>query len=338
MHAWGKSTATLLASPFIAMAIPAPAAQAREGQMLTIDLPEQRLVDSLKALALLSGRTNLADNDTVAKVRAPALRGSYTLPDALRILLAGLGLTAQRTDEGFVLRTSIAEAEDGADGIVVTGTRIRGARVASPTITLDQQDLRDTGYTDLGQIARSLPQSFGGGQNPGVGRNVPQTAEQNIGGSSSVNLRGLGSDATLTILNGRRLPYDGVFQGVDISAIPLQAVERLEVVADGASAIYGSDAVAGVVNVILRDDFEGVATHARVGGATDGGDFQQLYGGIAVRGGTPAAGSSPTSSTATPSSIRTTGRLPVSALTRRCCPARVATRLPDISTRICLPT
>jgi outer membrane cobalamin receptor len=88
-------------------------------------------------------------------------------------------------------------------------------------------------------------------------------------------LRGLGADATLTLLNGHRLPYDSAFGGVDISAIPVAAVERIDVVADGSSALYGSDAVAGVVNVVLRPDHVGLATSTQIGTSTQGGDFQQ---------------------------------------------------------------
>ncbi|NJC00036.1 outer membrane receptor for ferrienterochelin and colicin [Sphingomonas trueperi] len=82
------------------------------------------------------------------------------------------------------------------------------------------------------------------------------------------NLRGLGSDATLTLINGHRLPYDAVNQGVDISIIPLAALERIEVITDGASALYGSDAVGGVANLILRRDYDGLLTSARVGAST----------------------------------------------------------------------
>src|SRR3546814_5220261 len=77
-------------------------------------------------------------------------------------------------------------------------------------------------------------------------------ANGNLDSSSQLNLRGLGPDATLTLLNGHRLPYGGAFAGIDISAIPVAAVERLEIVPDGASAQYGSDAVAGVANKIGR--------------------------------------------------------------------------------------
>src|SRR3546814_5076716 len=72
--------------------------------------------------------------------------------------------------------------------------------------------------------------------------------------------------------------YDGAFQGVDISAIPLAALDRLEIVADGASALYGSDAVGDVANIILRRDFDGIWSSARISGTTEGGNFQQQYG------------------------------------------------------------
>src|SRR3546814_7754995 len=103
-----------------------------------------------------------------------------------------------------------------------------------------------SGQTSLGEVVRSIPQSFGGGQQPGIGFNVPGANGVNVGGGSSINLRGLGSDATLTLLNGHRLSYSSSRQSVDVSAITLSAVDRLEIVPDGASAIYGSDAVAGI--------------------------------------------------------------------------------------------
>lgn len=169
------------------------------------------------------------------------------------------------------------EAQSPAEGdsdIVVTGSRIRGAAIASDVITLDQQAIIAAGQIDLGEAIRSLPQNFGGGQNPGVGTGAG-LINNNINSAASANLRGLGPDATLTLLNGHRLPYDSAFGGVDISAIPLAAIDRIEVVPDGASALYGSDAVAGVVNVILRRNFEGIATSAQLGGSSDGGYFRQ---------------------------------------------------------------
>lgn len=167
-------------------------------------------------------------------------------------------------------------ADDGAGGIVVTGSRIRGAQGIGNVITLDRTIIEETGVVDLGEALRQLPQNFSGGQNPGVGAGGG-VLNQNVSAASQPNLRGLGADATLTLLNGHRLPYDSAFAGIDISAIPLAAVERIEVLPDGASALYGSDAVAGVINVILRRDFEGVTTSGQLGSSTQGGNFRQQF-------------------------------------------------------------
>lgn len=167
--------------------------------------------------------------------------------------------------------------------IVVTGTHIRGAEISSPLVTITQETMQRAGQYNLGDVLRALPQSFSGGQNPGVtggGTGAGGTSNQNVTGASSVNLRGLGPDATLTLLNGSRLPYDGFFQATDISAIPVGAIDRVEVLLDGASAIYGSDAVGGVVNVILKRDFEGAALSARYGEAARGGYVQDQYTGV----------------------------------------------------------
>ncbi|MBD8899052.1 TonB-dependent receptor [Rhodanobacter sp. DHG33] len=168
-----------------------------------------------------------------------------------------------------------APAVTNLQSMTVTGTRIRGGTTPSPIITIGSEQIQQEGFTDLGEVVRSVPQNFSGGQNPGVAVGATAgaggIANQNVTGGSSLNLRGLGPDATLTLLNGRRLAYGGIAQAVDISAIPVEAVDRVEIVPDGASAIYGSDAVGGVGNVILKRDYEGVTVGARYGGATDGG-------------------------------------------------------------------
>ncbi|MGY1519009.1 TonB-dependent receptor plug domain-containing protein [Luteimonas sp. A482] len=168
--------------------------------------------------------------------------------------------------------------------VTVTGTRIRGGTSPSPVITIGAEHIREEGFTDLGDVIRSVPQNFSGGQNPGVtpfsvsGAGVQNT---NLTGGSALNLRGLGPDASLTLLNGRRMAYGGISQAIDISAIPVEAVQRIEIVADGASAIYGSDAVGGVANVILRPDFDGVSLGARAGTATGGGMGAREYNAVA---------------------------------------------------------
>jgi len=161
--------------------------------------------------------------------------------------------------------------------MVVTGTRIRGGSTPSPTITIGSEQIRQEGFADLGEVIRSVPQNFSGGQNPGVIGAASGIDNQNLTGGSALNLRGLGADASLTLLNGRRMAYDGFSQAVDISAIPAEAIERLEIVPDGASAIYGSDAVGGVANVVLKPDYEGLSLGLRYGGATDGGLATREY-------------------------------------------------------------
>jgi iron complex outermembrane receptor protein len=172
--------------------------------------------------------------------------------------------------------------------VTVTGTRIRGGTTPSPIITIGSEQMQQEGFTNLGEVIRSVPQNFSGGQNPGVVGVTSGNGNQDLTGGSSLNLRGLGADASLTLLNGRRLAYDGFSQAVDISAIPVEAVERLEIIPDGASAIYGSDAVGGVANVILKSDYDGVSLGTRYGGATDGGLATREY--TATAGTTWASG------------------------------------------------
>jgi iron complex outermembrane receptor protein len=161
--------------------------------------------------------------------------------------------------------------------VVVTGTYIRGATPASPMITIDRTDMSNSGFSTTGDLARSLPQVFGGGINPGVNGANGTANTENVSGASSVNLRGLGSESTLTLLDGRRLAYDGFASAVDISVIPLDALQRVEIVTDGASALYGSDAVAGVANFIIRRDVDDVEVSARNSIATGNTAYEQQY-------------------------------------------------------------
>lgn len=263
----------------IVFACGSPASAQATGETL-YDLPAQSLGKTLSSLGRQSGVSIIAEARVVDGLRAPALRGNYSLDQALQMLLEGTGLTVERIGESYVIKRlgrSAADSNDADSDIVVTGSRIRGAPVPSTTIRIDAEVARSSGQATVTDIIRTIPQNFGGGQNPGVGLNVPEAIGSDVGGGSSLNLRGLGSDATLTLLNGHRLPYSAAFQSIDVSAIPLDAIDRIEVVADGASAIYGSDAVAGVANVILKRDYDGLRTSARIGGSTDGGDETQQY-------------------------------------------------------------
>jgi outer membrane receptor protein involved in Fe transport len=247
------------------------------------------------ALMQLSRQANVdisAPSTVTNGKRAPAVKGAMSVETALDRLLAGSGLSARRIrDRSFVVEpvgngpaaaeTAAPIAKENARAesparaevrpIVVTGSRIREIETPSPVTDITARQIRDEGYADLGDVIRSVPQNFSGGQNPGVLESGGSIANQNVTGGSGLNLRGLGPDATLTLLNGRRLSYSGLFQAVDISSIPVEAVDRIEIVPDGSSAIYGSDAVAGVGNVILKRDFRGLTLGTRQGGAADGG-------------------------------------------------------------------
>lgn len=245
------------------------------------------LGDALKAVSRQSGKEIIFTSEAVLGRSAPALRGTYSADEAVRALLEGSGLTAQFRKDVIIIRgrsepsSHIDGGLTGKSDIVVTGSRIRGATAASPVITISKEEMRNTGISNVDEAIRSIPQNFSGGQNPGVAQGVPERNGANYGSGSSINLRGLGQDATLTLLNGHRLAYNSAFQGIDVSSIPLAAVERIEIVADGASAVYGSDAVAGVANIILARDFDGLSTSARLGASTDGGNQQQQYSTVA---------------------------------------------------------
>jgi outer membrane receptor protein involved in Fe transport len=254
------------------------------------DLPSQALADALHQVARRSGAQIMFSPDQVAGLSASGLIGDFDAQEAVARLIAGTGLVAEQSDGTIVIRgrsapprAAVAGAAEAQSDIVVTGSRIRGAETTSPMLAASREAIEGSGFSDLGSYVRALPQNFSGGQNPGVAGGGDQGGHQNITSSSTLNLRGLGSDATLTLVNGHRVAYDGANQGVDIAAIPLAAIDRIEIVPDGSSALYGSDAVGGVANVILRRDFQGLETSARFGASTDGGNEQQQYDAVTGR-------------------------------------------------------
>lgn len=175
--------------------------------------------------------------------------------------------------------------------IVVVGSRVRAkGPSSSPILVFSKSDIDRTGAATVQQFLEKLPQNFGNGANAGNVANsgLDRDVTVNDGRGSSTNLRGLGTGTTLTLLNGRRITASNQFQYVDVSLIPVSAIERVEVLTDGASAIYGTDAIGGVVNIVLRDQFEGLEALGRFGTVTQGGlqEYQAgLTGGLNWAGG-----------------------------------------------------
>ena len=153
--------------------------------------------------------------------------------------------------------------------MVVTGSRIAqpNLETTSPVTQVTADDIAVQGVTRVEDLVNQLPQAFAA-QNANVSNGATGTA--------TINLRGLGSPRTLVLVDGRRMPYGGVSSASaapDMNQIPAAMVERVEVLTGGASAAYGSDAIGGVVNFIMKKDFEGVQFDAMYGLYQHNNDF-----------------------------------------------------------------
>ena len=164
-----------------------------------------------------------------------------------------------------------ATIEEGTDRIEILGSRIKRVDIegASPVISIDRDSISRQGFTNASEVLASLSQSSGG-----------SIGQQNTFGftpsASGINLRGFGVGRSLILIDGRRVPQFPLASGgttnfVDLASIPTAAIERIEVLTDGASAIYGSDAISGVINVVLRKDIDGSTVSMRRGLTQDGG-------------------------------------------------------------------
>ena len=255
------------------------AARAEE-RTFVFAIPAESTAQALNDFARQAGISIIFPFDAVDGRTAPAIKGQFTRAEVLERLLKGTKLEiVSQSDTAITLRapSTVQASEETSTQVVVTGTHIRGGNPTSPVHTLSRKDIDQSGYAQIGDLMRSLPENFSGGNNPGVFGAAGDIGNQNTDDASTVNLRGLGTSATLVLLNGHRLSGEAFFQGADISGIPLTAVQRIEVVPDGASALYGADAVAGVVNLILKKRYQGVEVGARIGAATQGGGLQQTY-------------------------------------------------------------
>ena len=171
---------------------------------------------------------------------------------------------------GFALPAAAQEpAAEEVERVEITGSRIKRADIegANPVMVMDAVQIERFGVTSIGDVLQSLP---------AAGSAINTNNNNGGNGTTTVNIRGLGSARTLVLVNGKRWA-PGLGGAVDLNNIPAAIIERIEVLQDGASAVYGSDAIAGVVNIITRKDFEGVQMSGFIGeniSENDGQDEQ----------------------------------------------------------------
>jgi iron complex outermembrane receptor protein len=192
------------------------------------------------------------------------------LSQAVRLALTlGAAATAAVAAPAVFAQTGQGEQSTRLETITVTGSRIKRADVetASPVVVIERAELQAAGLQTVGDVVRNLTQADSLGLT-----NLTNDTNANDG-TQTVSLRGLGAARTLVLVNGRRwLALGG--GAVDTSTIPTAAIQRVEVLTDGASAIYGSDAIGGVINIILRDNYEGAELETYYG-QFDKGDGEQ---------------------------------------------------------------
>lgn len=192
-------------------------------------------------------------------------------------LLCGVAGCALMTAPAFAQEAQPSADPVATEEVVVVGTRIKGAKVttALPVVVVDEEQIAATGAVSGDDLMRSIPQM---GDVLFDAANNPQTSNSARGDVNSVNLRSLGVGNTLVLLNGRRLVQHPTSQGTsdtgtvpvqsfNSNAVPVAGLQRLEVLLDGAAAIYGADAVAGVVNSVLKDNYDGLSVELQHGGA-----------------------------------------------------------------------
>ena len=168
-----------------------------------------------------------------------------------------------------------AAADDASDKmIVVTGSRIKQdpTKSALPLEIITNVDIERNGIANPEALNMFLTANGSGADNLASNSDVVTGAQRGTNGLSSANLRGQGSGSTLILLNGRRVAAHGLSGGaVDVNQIPFAAIDRVEILKDGASAIYGTDAIGGVINFITKRDFRGLVANAATDVTQDGG-------------------------------------------------------------------
>lgn len=251
-----------------------------------LKIKSQKARASLLELARKTGTQIVLENNTGESITLKGVDGSYTIDEALKLMLNGSGLVYEFTgDDSVIVRDENSdkessekkEKEDDIEEMVITGSRLVSdpGKLTRQMTTITREELEASGMKRLDEFLRRLPQNvnaptnvasgiFANGENFGRAKNVYA--------GSSVNLRGLGAQYTLVLIDGRRPAKGGLFGDItDISSIPVDLVERIEILYDGAASIYGADAVGGVVNIITDREFDGTSLSLGVTRTEDGG-------------------------------------------------------------------
>ena len=276
------------------------AANAQSPAAARVDIPAGDLAQALDAYARQSGTQLVYRADQLKGARTTGTHGERTPQAALDRLLQGSGFTARRDASGAVVivpqpllaqaapapvpqaqaappppppapEPAVAELET----VQVTGSRIPRSQIEGPApiTVMTAEDIKAGGFTSVPDVLQSLTQNGGETQ-----------SQQSAGaadfspGAQQVDLRALGPNHTLVLVNGRRIadfpmPFGGRSNFTDISSLPLGMIDRIEVLTGSASAIYGSDAISGVVNFILKKQADGITVDYRYG-QTEKGDAQ----------------------------------------------------------------
>ena len=248
------------------------------------ELGGKALTESLIQFSHQSGLAIVFSDPELRDIPSPAVSGRMTADMALDRLLADTGFTWRLIDNRIVAvydnRCSSDDTCPGNEELLVrhplyvpgieetyvygekvTGSRIKRSNLhgSAPVDVISAPDIELTGAQTLGEILRYLP---------AVSGDATSTAISNGGdGTATVTLRGLPASSTLVLINGRRVANDGLAgESVDLNSISPAAVQRIEVLKDGASPIYGSDAIAGVINIIMKEDFYGLLLEQYYGG------------------------------------------------------------------------
>ncbi|WP_133406420.1 TonB-dependent receptor plug domain-containing protein [Parashewanella tropica] len=194
------------------------------------------------------------------------MQANAVLAKAVRLALIA-GATSATLSTANVIA---AEESANVERIQVTGSRIKRTdmETANPVVVLSADDMAKQGFTNVQDALENLSATTGAVTTQSVHGYTPS--------ASAISLRGAGANRTLTLINGKRLNQypkflNGTDNFVDTANLPMEAVARVEILQSGASAIYGADAVGGVINIILKRDFEGIALKARRGDTTHGG-------------------------------------------------------------------